>query len=244
VDRCTRGRSDDTSPRVDVLLIGDSHADSLSDGVLAATERLGLSLGVWTVRGQPPHGDQAWVDAFVRLIGTTRPDVVIVATRSSNPQYLGGELLERWEPDGLGTDGDVPVEQRWVESVRDAVVRYRAAGPHVIWVQSVPEYPDGTGEREDGPTLLFLDRGFRSLSPSELDEQRGSVILEERRALGTVGGVTVLDPADRLCTPDCWSGRDGTFYYYDDNHLTPQGSRLLTEAFEEAIRSGLAARTG
>lgn len=235
VDRCTRGRADESSAQIDVLLIGDSHADSLSDAVLAATQDLGLSVGVWTVSGQPPHGDEAWVEAFERLIGVTDPAVVIVATRGTTPRYLGGELSDRWAP-GLSTTLSLEeIEALWVESARRAVVRYREAGPAVIWVQNIPEFPVPPGLTEAGPTLLLRDRGFRSIGLPELEVQRGRVVAEESRVLGSIDGVSVLDPAPWLCTPDCVNGEDGIFFYYDDNHLTPAGSRLLIPAFVDRI---------
>ena len=240
VDECTRGRADTGSPFVDVLLLGDSHADSLSEGVLAATETLGLSLGVWAIGGQPPHGDAAWVDRFASLIEATRPSVVILATRSPNDFYFDEQFQDRWLPVPRAGGLHSGLESAWISSVASAVERYRTLGPTIVWVQGVPEFPSGTADRVLGPTLVFRDRGFRAITMAELELQRGEVVREQETRLAAIPGVIVLDPAEVLCSPDCSNGEGSTFFYFDPDHLTPTGSRLLGTAFKRAILDALA----
>ncbi len=238
-ERCSRGREDLGSARVDVLLIGDSHANSLADGLLATTEQLGLSLGVWTVGGQPPHGSEARVAGYVELIRSTDPQVVIMAAKSSS--YLSDGLIHRWHPnpDEVLSMGYADREELWAESLLAAVKEYRALGPRIVWVHTVPEFTvQGRESPETGPTLILRSRGFRTVSIAELTNQRGGVTTAEARALGDVRGVALVDPAVAMCAPECRNGDAGSFYYFDSNHLTPKGSRLLTGLLLEAVTVG------
>jgi len=228
---CTRGRDSLSEFKVDVLLLGDSHADSLSDGVLAAVENLGLSVGVRTVSSQPPLGQTEWIERHKNLIELSDPRVVILAARSNF--YAGGSpdgWLENLTPTRVAS---APVEDLWIEDLRSAVRDFRALGPQIIWVQNVPEFPNRNA------TLLAPDR-HASMSLSELASQRGSLLDRERQELRDIDGVFVLDPAQVLCTSDCRDGADGQFFYYDSHHLSPTGSRLLTDMLQETLRVALA----
>lgn len=47
-------------------------------------------------------------------------------------------------------------------------------------------------------------------------------------------GVRLLDPVDYLCDDfKCWGSRNGEFYYYDDDHLSETGNRLLIPMFRQ-----------
>jgi peptidoglycan/LPS O-acetylase OafA/YrhL len=234
-DLCTRGAGafvGSVPPSLDVLLLGDSHADSLADGVLAAAERLGLSMGVRTVSGQPPLGLDDWVRRHSELIELTDPGIVILAARSTF--YVSSEgRRDRWsETQNLSGYDEVQIQELWVEELRAAARQFRSLGPRVIWVQNVPEFPERTA------TLLAPKR-FQSISLDELAVQRGGLLARERRALDDIEGVTVVDPAKTLCAPECRNGDADEFFYYDSDHLSPVGSRLLTGRFESALRGAV-----
>lgn len=231
-DQCTRGPADAAPGRVDVLVLGDSHANALSEGVLAATEPLGVTLGVWTVGGLPPLGDAPRVQDLAALIEATRPRVVILAAKSAS--YLSPTMLDRWlvDPDRALAGGRTP-EELWGEALERTVLDVRSRGAEVIWVQTVPEFPDGVGAR--GPTLLLRDRGLRTVSPEVLALQRGSVHDIERRVLAAIDGVVTIDPAPWLCAPECRNGDAGVFHYHDSNHLNRIGSLRLADAFAVAL---------
>lgn len=233
-DLCTRGVGAFVPPGLDVLLVGDSHADSLADGVLAAAEVLGLSMGVRTVSGQPPLGLDDWVRRHSKLIELTDPNIVILAARSTG--YVPEGRRDRWsEIENLNDYDQVQIQELWVEELRAAVRQYRALGPRVIWVQNVPEFP----ELPERTATLMAPKRFQSISLDELAVQRGGLLERERRALDDIEGVSVVDPAKILCSPECKNGAAGGFFYYDSHHLSPTGSRLLTGMFESALRGDI-----
>lgn len=232
---CTRGALHSSSASIDVLLFGDSHADSLSTGVAAATDELGLSLGVWTVSSQPPLGNSDWRARYAGVITDVQPKVVILAARSleyvntvsDSDKWITGQPPQ-----------DVFVTDLWLATLEESIEHYRGLGVRVIWVHNVPEFERNENHLLDGPTLLSPTRS-RVLSQNELQAQRGTVILREAELLAGMAGVHSLDPALSLCDPDCVDAGPDGFLYRDSNHLNSFGSRLLKEAIVESLQSTL-----
>ena len=234
-ERCIRGAPADATGRgVDILLIGDSHADSMSEGLLAAAERLGLTVGSWTVEDQPPVGASPWTSRYLELVAEERPAVVVIANRSSNE--LDERFISRW------TDQEVSGEEAailWRETVRRGVIDLRGLGAHVIWVLNVPEFPLGPSGGDMVPTLLRPTARAQIITRAELAEQRGPAIPAEVEALSSLDRVTVIEPAEVLCRPDCRNADDTRFLYYSGDHLSIAGSLLLTDLFEQALRGAV-----
>ena len=230
---CTTGLDVQTSS-IDVLLLGDSHADALADGVRAATESLGLSLGVWTASAHPPVGESLWTAQLEGLVNEAQPLAVVLSARSL--LYVQSEgRRERW----LSTEANVvseglSVEELWVRELRLSVERFRESGAGVVWVQNPPEFDEVANRSR--PTLLLPNRSG-VLSQIQLAEQRGQLLLAERAQLSLISRVGVVDPALVVCQPICQNKNYGKFLYYDDNHLSPFGSLLLAERIAEAIES-------
>ena len=216
-------------PEIDVLLIGDSHAVGMSEGLLEATEALGLTLGVWTVSGQPPVGDNPWTPRFLELAGRERPEVIVIATRST--VRFEEERVSRWITASLTDDAAV---RAWEASVREGVTDLRDLGADVIWVLNVPEFTQAPRSFLETSTVFRPSRG-RSVDLSQVAEQRDPAIPAELTALSGLDRVYVLDPADYLCQPNCQNFDGESFLYYDSNHLTVEGSRLLAEMFFQGL---------
>ena len=234
-ERCIRGGASDAPDRaVDVLLIGDSHADSLAEGLLEAAQRLGLSVGSWTVEGQPPVGDSPWTARFLELVAEERPKVVVIGNRSSNE--LDDENITRWTDRAVSGDEAAAL---WGQTVRQGVIDINDLGAHVIWVLNVPEFPGGPVLDDAVPTLLRPTVRARTIGPEALAERRGLAVPAEAAALSALEGVTVIEPADVLCRPDCRNADADAYLYYDSHHLSVVGSRLLTDVLEQALREAV-----
>jgi hypothetical protein len=49
-------------------------------------------------------------------------------------------------------------------------------------------------------------------------------------------GVKILDPLPYLCQDGrCWGSKDGRPIYYDDDHLSEYGNKLLVPMFKEVF---------
>lgn len=227
---CVRPQDADAAEaKIDVLLIGDSHAVGMSEGLLAATEALGLSLGVWTVSGQPPVGDNPWTSRFLEVSRRERPEIIVIATRST--VRFDKARVSRWTNTSLTDDATV---RAWEEAVREGVTDLRDLGAHVIWVLNVPEFTQAPRSFLDTSTVLRPNQG-RSVDLVQVAEQRDPAIAAELTALSSLERVLVLDPANHLCRPDCRNLDGETFLYYDSNHLTVAGSRLLADMFVQGL---------
>lgn len=220
--RCIRGAVGDVQKRsVDVLLIGDSHAASMSEGLLAAADQLGLSVGVWTVSGAPPFGpvgNSLWMARYLDLVAEERPKAVVVAARSS--EYVT----------------DDSSAETWGRKAREAVIGLQDLGAHVVWVLNVPEFPGDAVRFGTYPTLVRPNAPTRSITLAELAVQRELGVNAERLAFTSLNRLTFIDPADELCRPDCRNADAAGYLYYDDNHLSAAGSRTLSRLFERALR--------
>jgi hypothetical protein len=59
-----------------------------------------------------------------------------------------------------------------------------------------------------------------------------------REALAARPAVRAIFPADRLCTPtSCVTARVGTLLYFDDDHLSASGARMLLPGWLDAALS-------
>lgn len=73
-------------------------------------------------------------------------------------------------------------------------------------------------------------------SRREIDEYRAPVMRSLQRISAAVPGVHVWDPLPLLCGPEwCESTRDGKPLFFDGDHLSAHGNRILYPAFAQAI---------
>lgn len=79
---------------------------------------------------------------------------------------------------------------------------------------------------------------FKEVSISLAEyHQRNDVFWAAQDAARERCGVRILDPLPYLCRDGrCQGSRDGRPLYYDDNHLSEFGNRLLVPMFAEAFR--------
>ena len=234
-ERCVRGAESFPPTGPWFLLLGDSHADALADGVLLAAEAKGVPLGVWTRSGTPVVGRLEWQTSLHDLVERSRPTAVIIAQRSTG--RLDTDQMGRWT-DALPVDERVR-QELWLREVETSVERFLQLGTEVIWVVSVPEFEQVRGGTALGPTILRPGGTGLTLSQEDLIDQRRSIVLEELRVLDGRNGVMVVDPAELLCDPDCRTIHEGTLLYRDSNHLSTLGSKFLASLFEEAMSDSL-----
>jgi peptidoglycan/LPS O-acetylase OafA/YrhL len=231
-DQCLRKaptNPDGSEPQL-ILVLGDSHADALVDGVSTAAERLGMSLGVWTRDSSPAVGVGDWALQLRALVQQERPDVVIVANRSL--AYLDDRRVNRWSEE-IRPPGSAR-ERQWGEAVQDSVSILQSQGAHVIWVHNVPEFHIAELGASSGPTLFRRSGRPLTLTLEQLEAQRAGIILFEERALEEIN-VLAIDPAGLFCGTECTNARGGLLLYRDAHHLTKLGSAFVGELLEEHI---------
>jgi hypothetical protein len=236
-ERCTWSPGTSDGPRI--LLVGDSHASSLSDAALAVTEAVGGELAVWARQSTPLVGREpadpsdpvaVWFDRIDEL----EPDLVIIANRSSI--YLERAFIDRWRAEGAAGSTDRSADQ-WGTAVAEVVDAISTRGSKVVWSAVVPEYPTATSLREG---LLRRTPRPTTLPRTAVEEVRADVVAAELAALDPYPEAWFFDPTPHLCGADaCSNFLAGVALYRDEHHLSARGSAELAEPLRQIVNEAL-----
>ncbi len=224
-----------------VLLIGDSQAGSISDGVKAASESLGINFAVWYNDGCPvfprptlERDDcEPFLDALPDLIKRLSPTVIIVANKSTlyttGGAQRGGLTIAK-------QDGQLPKTysesiQMWIQGLETQFRSDLFFGTKVILAQQVPT------SKPVSPTLINRNQTDYSFSINS-DQDRNQLIKNEKSALSEFKNVTILNPADSICPKgSCIVVEDGQNLYSDEFHLSPTGALRLKDQLEKTLQN-------
>lgn len=216
---CIEG-SDNSQPLV--FLLGDSHANSASEGVIAAAKLNGIRVMTWSRSGCPfqvtssvnrlCNGNR---DLLLTFIEKSKPDAVIIVNGVNH--YLEGRREESFIPRGLRSrlkkNGYL-----YGETVRYLLERKIPT----ILMYEVPNM--GSDER---PLSEFLLR-------KETIAAEDSQIQQVEKELGSK--IIRVEPADVLCKSGiCRQKQNGVGLYSDGQHLNADGALLLQPLFNAAL---------
>lgn len=248
VDQCTVRANES---RGLILLLGDSHAASASDGVAEAAARLQMDFGVWSESGCPllferaPHDlptCRSWQARALGAIAEHRPTAVVIANRSSYYTRLFNEDRHRTLETRSSQQATNEAEAlaSWAEGLEGLLDRITGGDspPYVMLLANVPEYPS---EENFNFSLLNQPQLPPTVERIDLDEQR-KVVEIEKNIVGKFPKVELFDPVDVLCEPSQCSARDDSeWWYYDTHHLNSRGSLRLANAITDRLRGALLA---
>ena len=226
-----------------VLLIGDSQAGSISDGVKAASESLGINFAVWYNDGCPvfprptlERDDcESFLNALPDLIQRLSPSVIIVANKST--LYTTGGA-QRGGLTISNQDGQIPKTyseaiQMWIQGLETQFRSDLFIGTKVILAQQVPT------SKPVSPTLINRNQTDYSFSINS-DQDRNQLIKNEKSALSEFKNVTIFDPADSICPKgSCIVVENGQNLYSDEFHLSPAGSLRLQQQLASVLKETL-----
>ena len=227
-------------PKGTVLLIGDSQAGSISDGVLSATKSLNLNFVVWYHNGCPifPRPTEERSDcadyqkSIPEVISTVEPDLIIVANKSSLYGMGGGQHggLSIKNADGSTPDTYSETIQMWTHGIQEIFHTEVLGSSKILYVQQVPT------SKQISPTLIRRSQKNSSFDLS-FSANRNKIVQDEKQALNSFSNVTLFNPADYLCPNNrCSSSIDGNSVYSDENHLSPYGANLLAPSIGQVIK--------
>jgi len=222
-----------------VLLIGDSQAGAISDGVKAATEILGINFAVWYNDGCPvfprPTLEREDCDPYLKalpgLISRISPSVIIVANKSTlyttGGAQRGGLTISK-------QNGQLPKTysesiDMWIQGLQKQFNGSPFDQEHILLVQQVPT------SKPISPTLANQSQ-LNLRFDINSDQDRNQLIKDETNSLNRFRNITLLDPAKTICPKNlCLSKVDGNTVYSDEFHLSPFGALLLKEQLVTAI---------
>jgi peptidoglycan/LPS O-acetylase OafA/YrhL len=231
-----------------VMLIGDSHAASLTEGVREAAHAAGMRLAVWTMSGCPSLIGRTTIDKrncaqrqadWLTLVDKLRPSFVVLANRSSGYTLPSVPDGAHWRSIG-GPHGEHPRDQAealrfWSDGMDAMLTALESRKVRVVWVSVVPEFPRPFAA---SVSLWRPEPRFEPVTTAYLFARRGPVLEAEAAVLARHPSVERVDPATLLCDDNgCEATKGTTWLYMDDHHVNPEGSLLLsplfTKAFEE-----------
>ncbi len=235
------------APTKKIILWGDSHARTWSAPLLNIAQRRRYDLTVISFAGCPPIGGITRTDIGAKeglcwsipdsyklldAVISTKPDVLILAARWDLYTH-GLTSLNDGSPDPkthfLTTDASgKATKESSIDALRkrlpETIQRIQNANIPVISINTPPLFPP-----------LHIRKRIKEGSGCYLEDHR-----EYNRVpyeiFSSIPGITVLDPAEKLCADGtCLVRMNDKRLYIDDNHLTDDGTLL----FEEELRRAL-----
>jgi peptidoglycan/LPS O-acetylase OafA/YrhL len=234
-----------------VLVLGDTHADSVSTAVADVVARRGFATALWARAGCPMLGASPghypacddWQRWALALVDRLHPALVVVANRSTayttDPDPAFGSNASRVRlPDGSEASSDAEAVGAWGAGLRALLDRLDRRGVPVLVVGPAPGYRDSFPR--DRLSVAFPDATVPSRARADVEAERAAVVAAERRAVaaGRAAGdaVAYVDPLPALCPgATCRPYAAGHWLYAGPFELTNRGSRLLVPAVEDAV---------
>lgn len=249
--------------RLRAILIGDSHADAVTTGLAAAVPNARDGIMDWsyvscpTLLGvknlspkyRPDEKCGEFLSWAVQKLANVPKDVPLVIVNRTSVYAVGHN--EPWEK-----DANIPAvyfTQRYETATQTFLSEFAqrltdtacqlAKDRPVYLMRPIPEM--GIDVPRAMSRAMSLGQ-HREISISLTDyHQRHAFAWAAQDAARDQCGVKILDPLPYLC-PDgrCHGAKDGRPLYYDDDHLSEYGNKLLVPMFAEVFRSRGAAISG
>lgn len=225
-------------------VFGDSHAVELAYGLADALEASGVRSGVrqFSFSGCAPSYGRAntdshcarWTKEAVEFIASDKSIDSVVVTYRIHAHLFGSH--EGVYPRQPSMGNDAQRAEVW-DSYLGVLKRFVAAGKHVTLVLQAPELPR--------PVSNLVLRHSRPARVPGVDvawwNERSAFV--RARLQEVPPAVDIVDPAAMFCDVRyCFAVQDGTAHYFDDDHMSVAGTRVV--AAEVLRRAAERARAG
>ena len=234
-----------------ILLLGDSQAESVADGLFKAGENLGIRVSGYGAGGCPMSSRSTvktaeWCpqvqNAYLLAVERVQPRIVVFANRYDqyaieSIEFGANDLRVPFANGNYPVNRDEQIESI-VDSLIEQITLVRKLGPKVVVLLETPTVVMN-------PQTIYSKyvRAFNSkerASVKEFNKVRDGINQIIRSRVGVIAGVTVLDPKDFLCEkyPDCSAVINGNIAYWEKQHLNRYGSLMLTPLWETELSKG------
>jgi len=243
-----------SAPAPEVMLLGDSHANSLYPGLTLIDRPLwvvgvgacGPFDGVDQVvdRNADKHmcTGKDYVAVNERIIDTV-PSIRTVLISAYWRSYLDGHVAnahEREQWGSLNLIARLPEERQLARrdlitaSVTRTIQYMRTRGKTVVFVRDVPEIAD---ELKEYCRLNDAAQATCAIPRALFEQQRGEETALLARLKQAVPELLVFDPLPQLCDAErCYLMKDGHLFYRDGHHLSIDGSVRVGAALAALVR--------
>jgi len=233
-----------------VIVWGDSHLRAFAEGIAAAADAAGTSgLLIWNA-GCPPLFGLTKTETYATPSEDTACNGFNAEMPSRLAQLSGIDrilLVGRWSyyasGRGVGLDAEngislvatsgetAPQDVLFADAVSTTVSALSRDFSQVFVLRQVPEIPTYDSRQFARKLAHGQSTGLASVSQGAALERAATGAAPFDRAAAS-GNVKILDPWPRLCADGiCPAVQNGRGLYFDNNHLTNTGARLLTPLF-------------
>jgi peptidoglycan/LPS O-acetylase OafA/YrhL len=228
IDRCYTHVA---RPKGWVMLVGDSHADAISNGVVAAATHLGYS--VLTLTGaQCEFTRHPAPSEYLPNCAAMNNDLLDRATGINPPAVV---IMSHWGAARMET------EKNWPQALNPTLTELRQAHVPVLFVLDVPNFAAWDAGQPAACRGGVLD--FTCTLPrEEVEAIQGRARAQELKLIRRHRGVTMYDPWPCFCNATvCSSVVNGRLAYRDFAHLNAIGGTLLASDLQKAMRTAMRA---
>ena len=220
-----------------VLLVGDSSANSASDGSRIAAELLNMEFAVYYADSCPyiarpsENGRQCkeFLDFVNQEIKRVEPEVLIISNMSDRYVSYGTQrgIVIR------AADGRQPWNYSealdiWIENLEDVMNRLPTSQRTLLLLQ--PPF-----SKFVNPSLFKPDATSEFVM-LEFSESRNLIIKKEKELANSSRSLIAVDTASVFCEArTCIQYKDGKSLYTDDRHLSSSGSELMADLIKSEI---------
>ena len=226
IDRCfTRV----ARPKGWVMLVGDSHADAISNGVVTAASRLGYD--VLTLTGaQCEFARHPAPSNFLPNCAAMNNDLLDRATGTNPPALV---VMSHWGAARQETEHD------WPQALDPTLAELRRARVPVLFMLDVPNFAAWDAGQPAACRGGLLDFNC-TLPRQQVEAIQGSARAAEIALTRGGPGVTVYDPWPHFCNARvCSSVVNGRLAYRDFAHLNAIGGGILAPDLQRAMRTAI-----
>lgn len=234
-----------------VLVLGDSQAYALADGVINAASALGYDTVVSSRTGCPflgressgTHDDpcRPWQKSALAYALASSPAAVVIANRSAGYVHPEWSWRTAATDEGGSASSVSQAAGLWEQGIEAVVAPLREAGIPVVIIAAVPEMPEFIDQRSLF-SQAFGSRPYEVPRKQSMQDRRPALDAEEAVA-ARHPGTFIFDPIPIMCpTETCFSAVDGVLRYQDETHLTVDGSVLLAPGIQGILGKALTAR--
>jgi hypothetical protein len=241
----------------EVLLIGDSHAAVLYDGLAPTYENRSVTLMNLGQAGCVPlyntrtfSSDEHEKDCKERVnrmleFAAGAPSVHTIILSSRGPRYMSGEGFGPAEADAapkriiwLGGTAGTPQPEMYEQALRHTISFLTATGKRLVLFLDWPELGFDPRSCLPRPVALFSrPRAVCAVARDQVDARNRAyreLLFGLQREFP---GLKVFDPMPFLCDSSaCYAMKDGHLLYSDDNHVSIAGAAYLAQNYFENMQ--------
>jgi hypothetical protein len=219
------------NPKIDVIVLGDSHANRLYLGLQVVTEVSMLNLG----RGSclPLIGFEASVPGQEQVLfcSPTVEQLIDRALELSPRVVILNGFFARAYNGQISLRTDKPVQTM----MRETLMRLATRIPRIVVVFDVPELPFDPSSCVDRPfnRVVGTEPGRCTFSTLALNKVLALYERDFREAAHDIPNVVFFNPADVLCdVAQCLAVKENHLLYDDRHHLSRHGAYLVGKALK------------